>query len=171
MTASIWSPPNDSYEHCYTFFNELILESGIEVPGSDFYFLDNLNGRISYLASIPYYRAESEHRVYLEINSKIFSEELGYPELLLDAHYSSFTSSRFSYARYNGGELFTQNGDFPYRTTCTHYTSREREFETITLDGYDHSIYNVDDQKYHHHGETLHNPGRLPDLLLLHLCL
>ena len=139
-------PPDDTYEHCYSFFNEMILENGIKVPGSDFYFLDNLNGRISYLASIPYYRAESEHRVYIELNSKIFSEELGYPELLLDDHYSSFTSSRFSYARYNGGELLTQNGDFPYRTTCTHYTSREREFETITTDGYDHSIYNVDEQ-------------------------
>ncbi len=139
-------PPDDIWEHCYTFFDEMILESGMEVSGSDFYYLDNLNGRISYLASIPYYRAESEHRVYIELNSKIFSEELGYPELLLDDNYSLFTSSRFSFARYNGGELFTQNGDFPYRTTCSRYTSRENEFETITLDGFDHSIYNVDDQ-------------------------
>ncbi len=138
-------PPDDIWEHCYTFFNEMIQENGIEVPGSDFYFLDNLNGRISYLAVIPYYRADSEYRVYIELNSKIFSEELGYPELLLDDNYSSFTSSRFSYARYNGGELFTQNGDFPYRTTCSQYTSREYEFETLTLNGYDHSIYNVDD--------------------------
>lgn len=139
-------PPDDSYAHCYTFFNEMIQENGFEVPGSDFYFLDNLNGRISYLAAIPYYQAESEHRVYIEMNSKIFSEELGYPELLLDKNYSSFTSSRFSFARYNGGELFAQNGEFPYRTTCRHYTAREQEFETITLDGYDHSIYNVDDK-------------------------
>ncbi len=139
-------PPDDTWEHCYTFFDEMILESGLEISGSDFYFLDNLNGRISYLASIPYYRAESEHRVYIELNSKIFSEELGYPELLLDKNYSSFTSSRFSFARYNGGELFTQSGDFPYRTNSTHYTSREYEFETITLDGFNHSIYNVDDQ-------------------------
>ncbi|MCD4709639.1 MAG: HAMP domain-containing histidine kinase, partial [Bacteroidales bacterium] len=138
--------PDDTYDHCYTFFNEMIMERGIEVPGSDFYFLDNLDGRISYLASIPYYRAESEHRVYIELNSKIFSEELGYPELLLDNDYRSFNSSRFSFAKYNGGELFTQDGDFPYRTKCSHYTSRESVFETITIDGYNHSIYNVDDQ-------------------------
>jgi signal transduction histidine kinase len=124
----------------------MIRENGFEIPGSDFYFLDNLNGRISYLAAIPYYQAEHEHRVYIEMNSKIFSEELGYPELLLDKNYSSFTSSRFSFARYNGGELFAQGGDFPYRTSCSHYTGREQEFETITLDGYDHSIYNVDEQ-------------------------
>jgi len=138
-------PPDDSHVHCYNFFDELIRESGIEVSGSDFYFVDNLNGRISYLAAIPYYHAESEHRVYIELNSKIFSEELGYPELLLDKNYNSFVSSRFSYARYNGGELFTQSGDFPYRTTCIHYTSGEKEFETITLDEYEHSIYNVDE--------------------------
>jgi len=139
-------PPDNTYTHCFTFFDEMIKERGIEVPGSDFYFLDNLNGRISYLAAIPYYQAENEHRVYIELNSKIFSEELGYPELLLDKNYRTFTSSRFSYARYNGGELFAQNGEFPYRTTCRHYTSREKEFETITLDGYDHSIYNVDEE-------------------------
>lgn len=139
-------PPDDTYAHCFTFFDEMISESGIEIPGSDFYFLDNLNGRISYLAAIPYYQAEHEHRVYIEMNSKIFSEELGYPELLLDKNYSSFTSSRFSFARYNGGELFAKSGDFPYRTSCSHYTGREQEFETITLDTYDHSIYNVDEQ-------------------------
>jgi two-component system, NtrC family, nitrogen regulation sensor histidine kinase NtrY len=139
-------PPDDIYEHCYSFFNEMIQEEGVEVPGSDFYFLDNLNGRISYLASIPYYRGDSEHRVYIELDSKIFSEELGYPELLLDESYRSFNSSEFSFARYNGGVLYTKGGEFPYRTRSSHYTSGKSEFETITIDGYDHSIYNLDQQ-------------------------
>jgi signal transduction histidine kinase len=139
-------PPEDSWEHCYTFFNEMIRESGMEVPGSDFYFLDNLNGRISYLAVIPYYTAGRENRVYIELDSKIFSEELGYPELLLDDDFSKFTSSRFAFARYNGGILISKEGEFPYRTTCSHYTRKEHMFETITSEGYDHSIYNVDER-------------------------
>ncbi len=139
-------PPDDEYQHCYTFFDEMIQESGMEIPQSDFYFLDNLNGRISYLAAIPYYRAESEHRVYIELDSKIFSEELGYPELLLDDNFSSYTSTRFSYAKYTGGELFARGGDFPYRTSSSFYTSRKHDFETIQTGRYDHSIYNVDDQ-------------------------
>ena len=65
-------PPDDEWQHCYTFFNEMILQSGMEVPGSDFYYLDNLNGRISYLAVIPYYHAENELKVYMELVSKIF---------------------------------------------------------------------------------------------------
>jgi len=139
-------PPDDEWLHCYSFFDEMILERGMEVPGSDFYYLDNLNGRISYLAAIPYYHADNELKVYVELDSKIFSEELGYPELLLDDNFSKFTSSRFSYARYNEGALIAQDGDFPYRTTCSHYTRKEHEFETLTLDGFDHSIYNVDDR-------------------------
>jgi len=137
-------PPEDDWYPCYDYFNDMILQYGIEIPGSDFYFLDNLNGRISYLGAIPYYHAESEHRVYIELNSKILSDELGYPELLLDDNYTSFTSSKFSFARYHQGKLITQDGDFPYRRTSDHYTQGEETFETITLEGYDHSIYNVD---------------------------
>lgn len=139
-------PPVDERYHCYTFFDEMIRKSGIEIPGSDFYFLNNLNGRISYLASIPYFRADNEHRLFIELDSKILSEELGYPELLLDKNSSSFSSSHFSFAKYNGGQLITQQGDFPYRRSCRFYTSGKAEFEKITREKYDHSIYNMDDQ-------------------------
>ena len=139
-------PPDDEWLHCYTFFEELVLNQGIEIPASDFYFLDNLNGRISYLAAIPYYRASSEHRVFIELDSKILSEELGYPELLLDDQYSAFTSSEFSYARYNKGILITQDGAFPYRRSSEFYTVGEKPFEKKSLEKYDHSIYNVDEE-------------------------
>jgi len=139
-------PPVDESYHCFTFFDEMILESGIEIAGSDFYFLDNLNGKISYLGSIPYFRADSEHRVFIELDSKILSEELGYPELLLDDDFRSFTNADFSFAKYHGGNLITQDGEFPYRRTSDFYTSGEEVFERITLDKYDHTIYNVDEQ-------------------------
>ena len=44
--------------------------------------------------------------LYLELDSKIISEELGYPELLLRRE--SFEKIPFSYARYNKGQLITQ---------------------------------------------------------------
>ncbi len=138
-------PPVDESYHCFTFFEEMILESGIQIAGSDFYFLDNLNGKISYLGSIPYFRADSEHRVFIELDSKILSEELGYPELLLDDDFMSFTNADFSFAKYHGGNLITQDGEFPYRRTSDFYTSGEEVFERITLDKYDHAIYNVDE--------------------------
>jgi signal transduction histidine kinase len=139
-------PPDDEWQHCYTFFDDMIEESGIQIPGSDFYFMDNLNGRISYLASIPYFRGDNEQRVFIELDSKIISEELGYPELLLDDDYSTFTSSDFSYAKYHDGQLITQNGEFPYRRSSEYYTRGEEMFETVSMDRYDHTIYNVDDR-------------------------
>ena len=137
-------PPDDEWFHCYSFFEEMIQTMGIEIPGSDFYFLDNLNGRISYLAVIPYLITGNEHRIYIELDSKIISEELGYPELLLDEQYSAFTSLDFSYARYNKGVLISRDGDFPYRRQAAFYTKGEETFERLTLDGWDHNIYNVD---------------------------
>ncbi len=139
-------PPDDEWHHCYTFFSEMIEREGIEIPGSDFYFLDNLNGRISYMAAIPYFQADSEHKVYIELDSKILSRELGYPELLLDEEYSAFTSSEFSYAKYNRGELITHDGDFPYRRSVSSYTGGEEMFERVSSDGYHHVVFNVDDQ-------------------------
>jgi signal transduction histidine kinase len=140
------APPEDDWFHCYSFFDEMILSEGIEVPVSDFYFLDNLNGSISYLAVIPYLHAKEEHRIFIELDSRIFSEELGYPELLLDEQYSAFTSSEYSYARYNRGVLISQDGDFPYRRSSEFYTQGEEVFEQVSQEGWDHSIYNVDDE-------------------------
>ncbi len=138
------APPDDEWFHCYGFFDEMIQSMGIEIPGSDFYYLDNMNGRISYLAVIPYQMAGEEHRIFIELDSRIISEELGYPELLLDERYSAFTSLDFSYARYNKGILISRDGDFSYRRQAAFYTRGEETFERITLDGWDHNIYNVD---------------------------
>ncbi|HER08555.1 MAG TPA: HAMP domain-containing protein [Bacteroides sp.] len=139
-------PPDDVWLHCYSFFDEMILQNGIQVDNSDFYFLDNLNGRISYLAAIPFFGDIGEKRVFIELDSKIISEELGYPELLLDKSYSAFTSSKFSYAKYNSGELITRDGEYPYRRSSDYYTSGLETFEQITVNRYDHSIYNVNPQ-------------------------
>ncbi len=139
-------PPGDEYLHCYSFFDEMIYSEGIQIAGSDFYFLDNQNGRISYLASIPFYGTCGEHRIYVELDSRIFSEELGYPELLLDNPGQIETAKGFCYAKYNHGDLLTRNGTFPYRRSSAFYTGGEKIFEALQEGGYEHSIYNVDEQ-------------------------
>ena len=63
---------------------------------------------------------------------------MGYPELLLDDNYTSFTSSDYSYAKYNNGELITQDGEFPYRRSSDFYTDGKEMFEKITVEKYDH---------------------------------
>ncbi|MCF8346627.1 MAG: hypothetical protein K9G38_05405 [Bacteroidales bacterium] len=137
-------PPVSAWYHCYSFFDELIMDEGIAVEGSDFYFLDNLEGRISYAGAIPYILRNDTVSLFLELNSKIISEELGYPSLLLREEREQGNS--FSYARYNNGKLITNGGDYPYRLTPDYYTSFEETFEKVRIDQYDHSIFNMDEE-------------------------
>jgi two-component system nitrogen regulation sensor histidine kinase NtrY len=138
------SPPENSWLHCYNFFYETILKNGIQVPGSDFYYLDNLNGRISYFASLSYFdRTRNEVTLFIELDSRLISEGLGYPELLLEGDFYPKTMD-FSYAKYNKNKLITSSGDFAYSTNSKVYSVGKDGFEYVKYDGYDHVIYNLD---------------------------
>jgi two-component system, NtrC family, nitrogen regulation sensor histidine kinase NtrY len=127
---------------CYDFFDNLVLQEGISIRESDFYFLNNLNGRISYIGSIPYVIGDDAISLFIELDSKIISEELGYPSLLMREKQE--TGYEFSYAKYNNGMLITNGGDFNYRLTSDFYTEGKDTFEKFSFEGYDHTIFNID---------------------------
>lgn len=134
--------PVDEYFHCYSFFDEMLKNEGVQIPGTDFYFLDNLDGRISYLASFRF-RPEEELSLFLELDSRIISEELGYPELLLSRE--ARNENKYPYAIYNQGKLITSSGNVNYRTSSNHYTDKNNTFETFRSGGFEHSILNIDE--------------------------
>jgi len=135
FSQHLWAP-------CYPFYDDIVTNEGILLENTDFYFLNNLNGRISYLGVIPYDTANNEITLFLELNSKVISEELGYPSLLLRENQEQ--NQQFSYAKFNNGELITSGGDYSYRRSVDFYTDSENTFENIRMDGYDHTIFNVD---------------------------
>jgi hypothetical protein len=79
-------PPDNYYRHCNTYFEELVHSRGVKLPSSSFYYIDNQNGRVSYLGWFNFVKPNSNEQItlYLELDSKVISYELGYPELLLD---------------------------------------------------------------------------------------
>ncbi|MEX0987388.1 MAG: ATP-binding protein [Bacteroidales bacterium] len=135
-------PPNEGWYPCYSFFDEKVYEEGISISGSRFYFLNNLNGRISYLGVIPYDLGDDQITLFLELDTKIISEELGYPMLLMKE--SQEKGTLFSYAKYNRGKLITSKGDYNYRLTSDFYTRNQQTFEELEAGGYEHSIFNMD---------------------------
>ena len=138
-------PPEDNIYHCYNFFNELIFKDGIEVPNTGFYFLDNLNGRISYFAAIPFRKDNFERTLFIELNSRLIAEGLGYPELLLDDKFNPPPSAGdYSYAKYNKGRLITYSGSFAYYMSSSIYTDGNEGWSFTKRDKYDHLIYNID---------------------------
>jgi len=138
--VDVWFP-------CYDFFDDLFAESRFKIPGSRFYFVDNMSGRISYFAGFKFYSADSleEASLFLELDSRLVTEELGYPELLLrERPRKEFFHRDYTYAKYSGGQLVTQSGDYSYSLKSDPYTLGNEEFEYCSFEGFEHLAYNLD---------------------------
>jgi two-component system, NtrC family, nitrogen regulation sensor histidine kinase NtrY len=145
---SLFVQPFDAeWFHCHEFFEEMQAEHGIKIPGSRFYFIDNMNGRISYFAPFDYYSADSSETVtlFLELDSRLITEELGYPELLLsDRFRKGSIHKEYTYAKYFDGRLITQSGDYSYNLRSDMYSTGIKEFEFSSGNGHNHLAYNMD---------------------------
>jgi len=138
-------PPEDKKYHCYEYFNQNILKDALPVPNTNFYYLDNLNGRISYFSSRLFEKDEDEITLFIELDTRLISEGLGYPELLLEEKMTlPYSDIKYSYSKYNRGRLITYSGNFPYYMTSLIYTDGTEGFSFLRKDNYDHLIYNMD---------------------------
>lgn len=145
---SLMIEPDNVSVDCFDFFNSQIDNYGILIPGTNFYFLDNHNGRISYLGEISTRLRDSTIvNIYIEFNSKIFSDGLGYPELLLDKKMMLKKTARdYNYAKYNKGRLISSKGDFKYQFTLQPEDADTAEYSFYVRDGYIHFRYRPDSE-------------------------
>jgi two-component system nitrogen regulation sensor histidine kinase NtrY len=120
---------------------------GIPTQSENFFFLENNNGRISYIARLIIRELAPDTsvlaRLYLEFDSRFTPEEIGYPELLLDKRVQSHTDlSRYSYARYYKGKLVTNCGSFPYSLGDAMFADNKAEgARFLKKDGFSHLGY------------------------------
>ncbi|MFN5319235.1 MAG: ATP-binding protein [Bacteroidia bacterium] len=120
---------------------------GLPTKSENFFFLENNNGRISYIARLIIREREPDTtvlaRLYLEFESRFTTEEIGYPELLLDKRVKSNTDlSRYSYARYYKGKLVTHGGTFPYSLSDAMFTDIKKDTALfLNKDGFSHLRY------------------------------
>lgn len=133
------------------YFDELIAKGAKPTNGEHFYFLDNTSGKISYLAKLPLYRDLKTHAkygiLYVELDAKFISDEIGFPELLLDRNIGlSQELSNYSYAKYKHGQLINQYGKFQYNLTSTAFLKTDEEFYFYNADGFNHLLYHADPQ-------------------------
>lgn len=145
---SLLVEPENQWVPCFPFFEEMIETSGTRIPGTNFYFMDNLNGRISYMGRIFYpLTADSlGTSVFFELNSRLLPEGAGFPELLLDRSMAKPHRYRhFSYAKYFNHELVTLSGDYQYNYYIDSYDVQtdSSEFVLARWDGYDHLIHDL----------------------------
>lgn len=136
---------NDLYWYpCYPFFEEAISNNGIRIPSSRFYYIDKLTGLINYLGWIKYdVDGVNEISVFIELDSKLTTKPLGYPELLLDEGLQNQEDySENSYAKYYKGNLVSHSGRYEYSLISKVFEENSGQtFSTIKHNGFEHLVY------------------------------
>ena len=136
---------------CIDFFEDMIETQGERIKRTNFYFMDNMNGRISYTGWL-HYPLSSEARgvsIFMELNSELLFEGIGFPELLMDKSLAKPENyKKFDYAKYYGGEMTDKHGDYNYNYYVYSYPASVNEFEYKVWDGMEHLIYHTRQDNY-----------------------
>ncbi|MFH0760424.1 MAG: ATP-binding protein [Bacteroidota bacterium] len=134
------------------FLRDMRDRYGTKLTGSaGFYYLDNFDGLIDYLGVYRFFTPDSLYGANLIINidSRLVSQELGYPELLITGKIDRDSlNGNYTYAKYNQGKLQSVTGTYDYSLTSDVYPGRTGEIVPFSRDHYQHWILrNVDDNE------------------------
>lgn len=134
--------------HCYSFFDTIKAQIGLQIPNTSFEYLDENTGRILYLGQFAYNHPSlnQEVKLYIELDSKLTSETLGYPELLLDDKLRKPNLYEgYSYGKYYQGKLISQSGSFDYSLSSKVFeVDQKGKFQKVDFQGYNHLLYRAD---------------------------
>lgn len=129
------------YQPCGAFFDNEMMRYGIPLfSNSHFFFMNNYNGRISYLGHFIYPGFKGNINLYIELDSKFMRANAGYTELFLD-HKNSGTlnlGSIYSYAKYLNNRMISYSGRYNYPTSLE--DNYDTGYKTVKADGYLHFV-------------------------------
>ncbi len=142
-------PDQGSYaSNCFLYFDERIKNEGDSITGTGFWFMHNLAGRAYYVSRLFYdYSPFLTNGLFIELISHIETFQAGYPELLINGSSKRFLGLRdISYAKYVGGVLVLQSGDYPYDNLKPSVKSDGGEYQVSVTNGYKHLYYKSGDK-------------------------
>lgn len=104
---------------CFAFYQEQLVRYGNPLsPNSHFFYLNNYDGRTSYIGIYNFIDTDSGRvmRLFIEINSKYLKDELGYAGNMFDFQDNNAVSlpRQYSYAKYSNGRLISNGGRYNY---------------------------------------------------------
>ncbi|TKG94700.1 sensor histidine kinase [Puteibacter caeruleilacunae] len=141
---SVEVQPDNEMHPCYPFFEELIRGKGLQIPLTNFYFMDQLNGRISYLGRYSFVSEMNPEGVslFIQLSSRTMPEGIGFPELLLDdkVHHAAI-ADKYSYAKYYDGSLVDRKGKYVYSYSNKFLEEKLKEGSHFVHNGYEHYVY------------------------------
>lgn len=136
-----------SAQLCNSHFEALAARHGSPLgEGARFFFMNNYDGKISYLGIFTYIRGGRFFRLYVQLESKFLKESIGFPDLLIDNRKAEGFNIPYGYSfgKYLNGRLVSHAGNFNY--PIRNETSSEYGYKKVNLDGYIHFVNSVSDE-------------------------
>ena len=133
--------------NCITFFQNQTQTTGAKLPRSEFWFIEQTNDVSWYLG---WFRISKEYMPTLQLFIELWpsgdSEEVGYPELLLDDRLVAGNNLKgFSYAKYRNNKRIAQSGEYRYNLTGDIFQSDKSDYHTVYADAMEHLVYRTDE--------------------------
>lgn len=132
-----------------TLAEELIANKGSEAMSKNFHYLDLNSGRTSYAGLLTLQRPGENKPLgqgilFLELESKLMVQEIGFPELLLDRELGiNKKLINYSYAKYKNDELLNHSGKYTYNLHPGNLNTK-KNFDFIKYDDWNHLVYRPD---------------------------
>ena len=105
---------------CSQFYQDM-LQGGVPLTdGSNFFFLNNYNGRVSYLGVLGYNTMQGPITMYIELESRYTRDAMGYTAVLFGYKASDNVNmpQAYSYAKYIDNKLVIYKGSYVYPMVC-----------------------------------------------------
>jgi signal transduction histidine kinase len=146
--VDIYSEANQA-DYCANYFKDVLKAFEQKLDNSNFYYINNSDGTITYFTSlsIPPEKDERRLTLYIQLKEKANLKKIGYPELLVDDEIKlNSIFDIYSYAKYNKGRLAARSGNYPYKLSEKSYREQlEQGNSFFKEDQYLHHINSVGD--------------------------
>ncbi len=127
--------------HCMTYFRNEISLYGIPLHlSSQIFFMNNYNGRVSYLGVFSYPTFKGNITMFIEFESKLMNRENSYQDIIQQSNQADNVNmpAYYSYAKYLNKRLTTYGGDYNYPVIMK--DSNKPGFSVTKRDGYIHFV-------------------------------
>lgn len=136
---------NNQLANCERFFSKMLLTSGEIVSDSNYYYINNQDGTITYFDSIEYNISNGRKtKLYIELHSEENVQNFGYPAILLNGNLPQ-ENTAFSSAKYKNGMLISKRGKCPYSQKLSLLDEQAESLDSnfYVINDYEHAVKHV----------------------------
>ena len=132
--------------NCIRYYKNMTENMGTQLPRSEFWYIDHPFDWSTYLGWFRVTKAGQEPlQIFIELGPGGISDEVGYPELLLDERLVKSNNLKgYSYAKYHNNRRISQYGDYNYNLSGDIFQTGNSDYHTVKADGMEHVVYRPD---------------------------